>query len=110
MVSHINWNMKAITSTIFPEKLLEPGVTTDVLSEEKWTIVEEQMPNARKGDRVLVARQRVTDSFGEIIIDFITERADLPNGNHWKHITAYYRKGENHPYSYKYDASHLFSS
>lgn len=104
----INWNLTATTTSVFPNSLKEPGSTFHILSETQWNTVEEQMPNARKGVRVLVHRRRITDFMGEIIIDFITERQDLPNGKRWKHITSYYRKEENHPYTYQYDASHLF--
>lgn len=90
-------------TTSIPPNTIAPNITS-----HDWEKVETQMPHAREGVRVLVHRVYLD---GEIIVDYITERIE-PSSSHneWKHITAYHRKGERHPYPFQYNGSHHFSS
>jgi hypothetical protein len=67
-------------------------------------MVEDRMPNARVGVRVLVRRHRqpyhiVSDRV--VVTDYITERA--PSG--WIHVTVVYPEEERTPYAAPYDAT-----
>jgi hypothetical protein len=69
-----------------------------------WRMVEDRMPNARVGVRVLVRRHRqpyhiVSDRV--VVTDYITERA--PSG--WIHVTVVYPEEERTPYAAPYDAT-----
>lgn len=78
------------------------------LSLPRWTSVEQRMPNARPGVRVLVHRHRQSYHGHDVIVDYITVRAPLDNRyGGWYHITSAYLPHDTHPFPYQYSGAHV---
>lgn len=78
------------------------------LSLPRWTAVEQRMPNARPGVRVLVHRHRQVNDGREVIVDYITVRAPVDNRyGGWYHVLSAYCVGEAHPFPYQYSGTHV---
>ena len=74
-----------------------------------WSYVENQMPNARAGVRVLVRRHRQSchQMGGRVVItDYVTVRLPIQNRyGGWMRVVVSYLEGEPTPYPYRYDAT-----
>lgn len=78
------------------------------LSLPRWAVVEQRMPNARPGVRVLVHRHVQSYNGHEVIVDYITVRSSCENRyGGWYHVTVAYVPGEEHPFPYQYSGAHV---